>query len=65
MPAQAEEIPTLESLVEKAKLLFKETFGYEATAGGAAPGRWDISTKIYVPILLSMFSQSKLDWGTH
>jgi len=39
MPAQAEEIPTLESLVEKAKLLFKETFGYEATAGGAAPGR--------------------------
>jgi galactokinase len=26
-------------LVEKAKLIFKETFGHEATAGGAAPGR--------------------------
>jgi len=37
--AQAEDIPSLDSLVEKAKNLFKESFGYEATAGGAAPGR--------------------------
>ena len=41
MPAaQAEDVPTLDSLVEKAKNLFKETFDYEATAGGAAPGRY-------------------------
>ena len=31
--------PSLQTLVEKAKVLFKETFGHEATAGGAAPGR--------------------------
>lgn len=39
MTGKAEEIPSLEALVEKAKLLFKESFGHEATAGGAAPGR--------------------------
>ena len=39
MAAQANEIPTLEVLVEKAKTLFRETYGYEASAGGAAPGR--------------------------
>ena len=39
MAAKAEKIPSLQTLVEKAKVLFKETFGHEATAGGAAPGR--------------------------
>eukprot|EP00092_Neocalanus_flemingeri_P021833 GFUD01023685.1.p1 GENE.GFUD01023685.1~~GFUD01023685.1.p1 ORF type:complete len:393 (-),score=155.81 GFUD01023685.1:123-1301(-) len=39
MAANAEEIPSLETLVEKAKMLFKDTFGHEASAGGAAPGR--------------------------
>ena len=39
MAAKAETIPTLEDLITKAKELFSETFGYEATVGGAAPGR--------------------------
>jgi len=39
MSAQVEEVPSLDSLVTKAKTLFKEKFGREATHGGAAPGR--------------------------
>ena len=39
MAVQANEIPALEVLVEKAKTMFRETYGYEASAGGAAPGR--------------------------
>ena len=39
MTGKAEDIPSLEELVEKAKLLLKDAFGHEATAGEAAPGR--------------------------
>ena len=37
--AKLEDIPSLESLLESAKKLFKEKFGRDATHGGAAPGR--------------------------
>jgi hypothetical protein len=35
MATKANEIPALEVVVEKAKTLFRETYGYEASAGGA------------------------------
>jgi len=35
----AEKIPTLEILVDQAKILFRETFGGEPAYGGSAPGR--------------------------
>ena len=34
-----EVVPSLESLVSRAKELFREKFGREAEVGGAAPGR--------------------------
>ena len=39
MSAKVEEVPSLDSLVTKAKDLFREKFGRAATHGGAAPGR--------------------------
>ena len=39
MPAGVEVVPSLDSLVSRAKELFREKFGREAEVGGAAPGR--------------------------
>lgn len=41
MPAagSVEAVPSLESLVTRARHLFREKFGREAEVGGAAPGR--------------------------
>ena len=39
MSAKVEDVPSVDSLVAKAKDLFQEKFGREATHGGAAPGR--------------------------
>ena len=40
-----EDVPSLESLVSRAKDLFREKFGREAQVGGAAPGRVNLIGK--------------------
>ena len=37
--AKVEEIPTVESLIARAKELFREKYQRDATVGGMAPGR--------------------------
>ena len=46
MTGKLEDIPSLDSLLQSAKTLFKEKFGREATHGAAAPGRVNLIGKI-------------------
>ena len=65
-----QEIPSVSSLVQEAKLLFKEKFGREARAGGAAPGRvnligehTDYNMGFVFPMALPLVTVVVGDWA--
>ena len=48
-----EDVPSLESLVSRAKEMFREKFGREAEVGGAAPGRVNLIGKLKICLMRS------------